>query len=174
MKIVDEKGKLFGKLNIIDLLVILLVVAAVVLVGIKLMGKGGVSGGAGTTLTYTVVVRGVPQAAYDNMKSYVEAEGGDQLMANGDMLNGYVTGMTEVPHDSVARIKSNANGEKVEFMLDADTLDVTFTITAQVTNPVTNEVGTQEVRIGKTHIVKTVHFEFMDGIITDCEWETLG
>ena len=32
MKVVDEKGKLFGKLNIIDLLVIVLLLVAVVLV----------------------------------------------------------------------------------------------------------------------------------------------
>ena len=35
MKVVDEKGKIFGKLNIIDLLVILLLIAAVALVGYK-------------------------------------------------------------------------------------------------------------------------------------------
>ena len=38
-------------------------------------------------------------------------------------------------------------------------------------NAVTNEVGTQEVRIGKTHIVKTVHFELTNGTITTCEAE---
>ena len=42
---------------------------------------------------------------------------------------------------------------------------------ANVVNAVTNEVGTQEVRIGKTHIVKTVHFELSNGIITTCEAE---
>ena len=31
MKLVDEKGKLFGKLNIVDLLVIIVIVAAAVL-----------------------------------------------------------------------------------------------------------------------------------------------
>ena len=37
MKVVDEKGKLFGKLNIIDLLVIVLIIAVVVVVGVKVI-----------------------------------------------------------------------------------------------------------------------------------------
>ena len=39
MKIIDEKGRLFGKINLIDLLVIVLVVAVVAAVGWKLVGK---------------------------------------------------------------------------------------------------------------------------------------
>ena len=39
MKIIDEKGRLFGKLNLIDLLVIILLIAAVAAVAWKLVGK---------------------------------------------------------------------------------------------------------------------------------------
>ena len=39
MKIIDEKGRLFGKINLIDLLVLVLVVAVVLAVGWKLVGK---------------------------------------------------------------------------------------------------------------------------------------
>ena len=49
-------------------------------------------------------------------------------------------------------------------------LDVTFTIRANVANAITSEVGTQEVRVGKTHIVKSVHVELPNGIITSCDW----
>ena len=41
MKLVDERGKLFGKLNIIDLLVILLLIVAVALIGWKVTRKDG-------------------------------------------------------------------------------------------------------------------------------------
>ncbi len=37
-------------------------------------------------------------------------------------------------------------------------------------NPITTEIGTQEVRVGKTHTVKTDKFELMNGVILDCEW----
>ena len=32
------------------------------------------------------------------------------------------------------------------------------------------ELGSQEVRVGKTHIVKTTHFELNGGIVLTCEW----
>ena len=35
MKVVDERGRLFGKLNLIDLVVIIFILAAIVVVGIK-------------------------------------------------------------------------------------------------------------------------------------------
>ena len=50
MKVVDEKGKLFGKLNIIDLLVIVLLLVAVVLVVFKVLAKDGAVGAQHTVL----------------------------------------------------------------------------------------------------------------------------
>ena len=66
---------------------------------------------------------------------------------------------------------TDVNGNQLTFPVENDGLDLTFTIQANVVNAVTNEVGTQEVRIGKTHIVKTVHFELTNGTITTCTWE---
>ena len=46
----DEKGRLFGKINIIDLLVVLLVLVVAAVVAIKLLGGGdGLPGAEGTT-----------------------------------------------------------------------------------------------------------------------------
>ena len=101
---IDEKGRLFGKLNIVDLLVILVVLVAVVVLGVKFLGKDG---------------------------------GG-----------GINPGKTQVTY----------------------TIDLLFTIECNVVNPVTTEIGTQEVRVGKTHTVKTDKFELMNGVILDCEW----
>ena len=42
MKIINEKGKLFGIINLVDLLVLLLVIAVVAVVGIKLFGTKAV------------------------------------------------------------------------------------------------------------------------------------
>ncbi|MBQ3920702.1 MAG: DUF4330 domain-containing protein, partial [Firmicutes bacterium] len=38
MKIVDEKGKLFGLINIVDLLVVILIIAIVGVVAVKILG----------------------------------------------------------------------------------------------------------------------------------------
>ncbi len=52
--ILDQKGKLFGKINIIDLLLILVVVLAVVFFGMKMMDDGGatVSNGDGVRMEF--------------------------------------------------------------------------------------------------------------------------
>ena len=172
MKLVDEKGKLFGILNIIDLLVILLLIVAVALIGWKVLKKDEASNASRTILTYTVEVKGVDQEVYEGIQAYVPGESGvgDQLMANGEMVDAYVTSVTAAPHEGGLTM-TDVNGNKLTFPMEDDTLDLTFTIQANVVNAVTNEVGTQEVRIGKTHIVKTVHFELTNGIITTCEAE---
>ena len=46
MSVIDKKGKLFGKLNIIDLLAILLIVAVLALIGYKLTSNSGGLAGA--------------------------------------------------------------------------------------------------------------------------------
>ena len=173
MKLVDEKGKLFGILNIIDLLVILLLIVAVALIGWKVTRKDGASNASRTILTYTVEVEGVDQEVYEGIKAYVPGESGigDQLMANGEMVDAYVTNVTAAPHEGGLTM-TDVNGTTMTFPVEGDdTLDLTFTIQANVVNSVTNEVGTQEVRIGKSHIVKTVHFELNNGTITTCEAE---
>lgn len=168
----DEKGRLFGKINIVDLLVLILVVLAAIVVGLKLLGKTGVLPGAEggrAKITYTVQVNGVYPEVYENLKQYVGQEGGDQMMASGNMLSGYVVGVVSQPHDNSVSLNS-ATGA-LTLPLSEDLLDLTFTIEATVPNRSTNEVGTQEVRIGKTHAVKTTHFELINGVITNCVWE---
>ena len=168
----DEKGRLFGKINIVDLLVLILVVLLAAVVGLKLLGKGGVLPGAeggAATLTYTVQVNNVYPEVYDSIVEYVEQEGGDQLMASGTKLNGYVTDVVAKPHDNSTTINS-ATGALTLPLAD-NLLDLTFTVTVHVANSATNEVGTQEVRIGKVHTLKTTHFEFANGIITNCQWD---
>lgn len=169
---IDEKGKLFGKINIIDLLVLLVVVIAAVVLAVKFLGGGGGGGGkGGTTLTYTVMVPAVLPEVYNNIQEYIPGgpEGSkDQLMASGELLDGYVVSVTGKPHQSNATITTQDGALVVP--LDRETFDLTFEIQVKVTNKITNEVGTQEVRIGKQHIVKTQHFELTNGTIIDCDW----
>ncbi len=82
MKIIDENGKLFGKLNLVDLGIILLVIFAIVTVGAKLL-KDSSESGAKTTISYTVFVEGVRQQSIDainkNYENITEAEKKDAL-----------------------------------------------------------------------------------------------
>ncbi|MCI2105647.1 MAG: DUF4330 domain-containing protein [Intestinimonas sp.] len=169
MKIVDEKGKIFGKLNIIDLLVMILLIAAIALVALKISNRNS-STGSGNVLVYTVKVSSVEKDVADSIEAQVKADGNrSQLMASGDMLNAWVTSVSSRPHEASAKLNTNIGG--VMIPVDEDTVDLTFTIEANVTNTVTNEVGTQEVRVGKSHIVKTTTFELDNGVILSCEYQ---
>lgn len=166
---IDEKGRLFGKINIVDLLVIIVVVILAVVLGMKFLGKGETLPGPAqaTKLTYTVRVNGVYPEVYEDIKKWVP---GDKLMASGQILPAQVVAVEAQPHQDTATLNTS-NGVLI-LPLDGDLLDLTFTIEADVMNTVTNEVGTQEVRTGKPHIVKTQHFELTNGIIQTCEWES--
>ena len=171
----DEKGRLFGKINIVDLLVLILLAMAAIMVGLKLLGKNGVLPGATASqakITYTVQVNNVYPQVYESLRQYVEQEGGDQLMASGALLNAHVVSVVSAPHQNTVTISSSSGA--LTLPLADNLLDLTFTVEAVVPNRALNEVGTQEIRIGKGHNLKTVHFEFPGGLITDCVWEDVA
>lgn len=166
MKVMDEKGKLFGKINIIDLLVLIAIVFVGIILGGKLLGNNTDFAGS-TKLTYTVKVENVSEDVYLALE---KMELPDQLMTAGDLLNGKVTSISaEKSIKQELQVVPNSKGTPSSVTLTApDTYDILFTIEAFVANDVKNELGTQEIRVGKTHIVKTQHFELEDGIITSC------
>lgn len=168
MKVIDERGKLFGKLNIIDLLVVLFILAALAVVGTKVLGGGGESA-ATTKLTYTVRVTGQTPEVAQRVGEHVDKTTGrsDRLAANGQLLDAYVVDFWTEPTvlmKSVDCIMVPYEGP------EGALVDLCFVIEANISNTVTSEVGTQEVRIGKSHIVKTAHFEFVNGTIENCTW----
>ncbi len=172
MKIVDEKGKLFGKINLIDLLALVLVAAALILLAVRFLRPAESNPVSGTTkLVYTAQVQAVDQATYDEILRQMENAGGrDQLMANGELVDAYVTKVEAAPH---VAYNIDAAGNTVRDVEDFEggRWDLTFTVEANVPDVVTNKVGTQEVRVGKSHILKTAHFEFLYSNIITCSWE---
>ncbi len=171
MKIVDEKGKLFGKINLIDLLALIIIAAALIFLAVRFLGGSGsdVINGA-TKLTYTAQVQAVDKATYDEVMRQMElVDNKDQLMANGELLNAYVTKVEAVPHVSYNTDAAGNMLRSVEDYPDGR-LDLTFTVEGEVADPTTSKLGTQEVRVGKSHILKTTHFEFAYSIIMTCDW----
>lgn len=67
MKIVDNKGRLFGIINIIDLLVLLAIVALVV-IGVSRMGKGIVTTSSTKEGIVTYEISDIRQVTIDNIK----------------------------------------------------------------------------------------------------------
>lgn len=172
MKIVDEKGKLFGKINLIDLLAILVVIAALVFAVVKFTGgEEDAVIGSTSKLTYVAQVSSVTPEIYEELQRQMELCGGkDQLMANGEMVDAYVTDISAVPHVNYTALEDGTIFASPDTGADIR-YDVSFTVEAQIDNPTTSKVGTQEVRVGKTHILKTTHFEFSYSTIIRCDWE---
>lgn len=171
MKVIDEKGKLFGKLNMIDLLVIIFVIAAVIVVGMKFLG-GEDEVVSTTRLTYTVRVTAQSEQVAGRVAEYVDTASGkrDQLMANDLLVDAYIIDYWTEP----TSYHKLSNGTVEIFDADpaeAGLVDICFVIEANVTDTIMNEVGTQQVRIGKDHIVKTTHLEFAHGTVESCVWE---
>ncbi len=147
MKMIDKNGRLFGKLNIIDLAVILIVVVVVAALGMKFFGNDVVESvtSPDVSIRYEVVCKDVPQ----NVADYCTANYAQQLLSSGKLLNAYITGCT---------------AEETE-----DGYDLYFTIegTASYTGN-TYALGSQEVRVGMEHLVKTSKIE-CEGIISALE-----
>jgi len=173
----EKNRKLLGKFNIVDLLVVILVLAMVIGVALKLTGHLDPveTGAGGTDIVYTAEVGAIQPEIYEEIKNFIQAAKdaglpGDQLMANGEKLNGYITDVEATPH---VNYFYDEQGRGVTSSEADGRLDLIFTIQAHAENSVTTKVGTQEVRVGKSHIVKTVHFE-LNGTIYTCRWANEG
>ena len=83
----EQKAKRIGKLNIIDLIAIVLIVAVLALAAWKFIGKNGDSINyerPQTKVTYQVKVEGVAPELYENCQSHLPSP----LMASGALVGG--------------------------------------------------------------------------------------
>ena len=162
---IDEKGRLFGKINIIDLLVIVVVLIVAVALGIRLLGKSDYlpTNDITTRIEYTVKVTRVLPEVYEGVQAHLD-DSGIQCMADGAMIDAYVTGVTAQPNTTTA---VTDDGQYV-VTEDPMYLDLYFTLEGAVSNTITQLVGTQEVRVGRSHFVKTLDFE-LTGTVTSCQ-----
>ena len=151
-----EKKRRF---NIIDLIVLVLIVAVVVFLGYKVMGKVQSQGSETITLKYQVMYEGVSNDLYDAAAEHVPS----QIMASGVLYDSHVTAVEK---------KDYFVYENGEWVLDPYHCTLVFTVEGNVANTtvLTTEVGSQEVRVGKEHVLKTQYLEFDKGIITFVEW----
>ncbi len=165
---IDEKGKLFGKLNIIDLIAIILIVAVVALLGYKLTSSSGGFTENGQQVRFTVKVEGVDAQVYENIQDLIPG----QLMTGSQMLNGKIVAVegTQVEEDSIHYRKDAGSNQLTTYRSDAGSYDLVFTIEATLENVANNALGTQEVRVGRSYTVKTNSFELANGLILSCEY----
>lgn len=158
-KIIDEKGRLFGKLNLIDLLVVILVVCVIGAVAVKMTGTevtkdDQLANAEMVDISYTILCRMVHNDIADYI---VENEVGNQLMSNGELVESVF--IEDIQRGTFYENYVTDDGEfqKIE---SQEYCDLTFIVSGQAPyGENAFRVGSQEVRVGKSHVVKTVGFE---------------
>ena len=82
------------KFNVIDVIAVVLIVAAVALVGIKLMNRGDSALAETVKVTYQVKVEGVPAELYENCQAHLPSP----LMASGELVGGQIESVEQQPY----------------------------------------------------------------------------
>jgi len=155
MKLVDENGKLFKKCNLVDAIVIFLVVVILAAIGWKAVGASMSAAEERKTAELAEQYESAPHLCYDVVCSSVPKEVAEafaaqmarpekerQMMSNGAPVEGYVVGCRIEPREEDQLYD-------VYFQLEALLVDKEGIYS----------VASQEIRIGKSYIVKTYNIE---------------
>ena len=155
MKIIDEKGKLFGLINIMDLLVLLALVCVAGVIVWQLLGdKVSDAVSPQAELTAVVVIAGAPP----DLVAEVERQNlaGEKMVSGNTYLDAYIS---DVWLDDYVMQLETADGRLVD-ATDPTKQDIFIEIKTTVAKDTPSpKIGSQEIRAGKTFIVKTQTFE---------------
>lgn len=150
-----------GKFNIVDAVIIVVVLLLAAFVVYKLTNKSNYVGDY-QEITYTVRVEAMSKVMYDDIINEIPS----QLVASGQYVDGEVVSVECLPCQPEYIIDQYDN----RIIPSQEYVTVIFTIKARVDmNVLITEVGTQEVRPGRVHIVKTRRFE-VNGFIETVTW----
>ena len=152
MKLIDEKGKLFGKVNVVDLIVIIIIAGIVGAVGYRLTSSRVNVGGGNPVTTedkYCYVTLYSPLVVPEISQ---QLNVGDKLVANSKYTDAEIVSIDEKP---AAYVSTNSDGEAV---LSEHPIwkDVTVVVKEKIDpSNVILKVGNQEARVGYSFILKT-------------------
>jgi hypothetical protein len=152
------------RINPIDLIVVILVLALGAVGAYKLFGSGSAAGEKESVqVTYKVKAEAQDLRTYESLKKKIPS----QIMAGESLYEGYVVDAATEP---CTFFTVNQDGNLI-LTEDDNLVNIIFTIQCTLTNGAvqTNKIGTQEIRIGKSHIVKTEYFE-LTGDIISMDW----
>ncbi len=166
MKIINEKGKLFGVINVIDLIILLCVALVAVAVVYKFAAPAATEAISPKSDMYvTMRVRGAMDYLDAEVKKLTP---GTRLVAGSDYIaDAEVVSVESVPYLSAATTDSG----KFVTAADPQKTDLLIKVKAKQskTDPIL-KIGTQEVRIGRGFIFKTQTVE-VNAIIETVEFD---
>lgn len=160
MKLITKEGKLFGIINIVDLMVLILVIALTAGIGYKLFAPK-VREVASPTVTMTTIcrIRGATSFMQDELNRNDQT--GKKLVSGNDYVDATIESITM--EDYI--VQSITDEGIIVDSLDPTKKDVIVTIKSKVAKDTpTPKIGNQEVRAGRTLILKTNDFETVANI----------
>jgi len=157
MKLIDENGKLFGKINLIDLVVVFLILFLVAAVGYKV-----ISPNVSTSPTAQGEVTALVKCAFRSDNIVKSVQKGQRLVFGTNYINDAF--ITDVKSNLADYTSSDAQGN-VHVVKHPVLKDIYITITAKIsTNAPILKIGGQELCQGKKFTVKTQTLE-LDGTV---------
>ena len=164
MKIV-KNGRLFGKLNIVDVLILLVVIAAVVFLAVRLVGRNGgetivaEEPSAQPNLRYTVLCEDMPLSEAENIVAAVTAADYELKLDDDSTME---VNPAQIFNSNKFQDAQIVSAEILPQGEDGQRATVSLVIEAAAKNSTGSyTVGTQEVRIGRDYTVKTVDVEVL-------------
>lgn len=162
MKVIDQKGRLFGIINIIDLAVLLIIFSGIGFAGYKMLGHR-IAGTAPSTseVVFSVLCSGKSENAAKALNK------GDQLISGTSYVNGFIE---SVSYKDAEMMVTTDDGRIVK-ATDPSRKDILVTVKAYInTNAAALKLGNQEIRIGMPHYLKTQKVE-ITGFIDSLEFK---
>jgi hypothetical protein len=159
MKIINEKGKLFGIINLVDLLIVLLVVLIACAVGFKLLKQNTNYIGTNKTITFTVNILRTTESVADAFKD----PNSSKLISNSQYSNANIISdsVVSIPSKTVTTAADGSIMTKNHPILKDVSLKIKMT--ADDSSPIIR-LGLQEISVGSKFTVKT-HVADADGTI---------
>lgn len=143
MKLIDEKGRLFGKINLFDLLVVLLVVGGIAAISLRMFATSKQDVQT-QKATYTLEIVGVQEFAWDAYKK------GDQIYENGVLLGTLKADGEPQPYKTT-ELCADGTEKEVEHKLKKNVVLVLET--DQLRSDGGYYIGTAEMLNGTGHVV---------------------
>lgn len=166
MKLINERGKLFGLINLVDFVLLLVIILGVVAVGYKVLEKPIQEVvKQEVPVTVTLRVRGAMPFLVDEMLEKIET--GDRLVSGNGFDNAEVISVEAIPYEYT---DFSSDGVGV-YVTDPAKSDVIIKVKSYgVEDAAIFKIGTQEVRTGRGFNFKTNRFE-IDSIIESVEFD---
>lgn len=171
MKVIDEKGRLFGKINLIDLLIVLVLALVAAALCFKILGARApgavttqddlISANQQVTVRYKVLVSGIDEEYFAGLEAHAQ---GASIVRDNNIVDGKIVNFEKKACSTA--LDASGNVVSVE---NQDRYDALFTIeyTGRMEANALVE-GEQVIRVGAQYTVRTLYIEII-GYITDVE-----